>query len=116
MKKKKKNMFVKDLRETFSVDEGRMRETYKNDKVFKKTVSALLMLPVFLYATTTTRLDGGTSCNIYWANWDNVTDNTTDSDRQSILNEQTAFTFYSLIFGFLGPLAFILIFYVLGKN
>ena len=36
-----------------------------------------------------------------------------EEQRQSILNEQTAFTFYSLIFGFVGPLAFILIFYVL---
>mgnify|MGYP007045513791 CR=1 FL=1 len=37
-------------------------------------------------------------------------------ERQRILNEQTAFTFYSLLFGFLGPLAFILIFYVLGTG
>jgi len=68
-------------------------------------ISALLMLPVFLYATTTT-MGNRTSCNIYWA------DNTT-SNSESIINEQTAFTFYSLVFGFLGPLAFILIFYVL---
>ena len=70
--------------------------------------SALLMLPVFLYATTTT-MGNRTSCNIYWA------DNTT-SNSESIINEQTAFTFYSLVFGFLGPLAFILIFYVLGMK
>ena len=72
------------------------------------TFTALLMLPVFLYATTTTRGDK-TSCNIYWAD-----NNTTDTE--SILNEQTAFTFYSFVFGFLGPLAFILFFYVLGMG
>ena len=82
------------------------------------SVVALLMLPVFLYATTITRHDGGTSCNIYWSNWmdsamDNLTNTTAEEQRQSILNEQTAFTFYSLIFGFVGPLCFILIFYVL---
>jgi len=78
-------------------------------------ISALLMLPVFLYATTTTRQGGATSCNIYWAynSWDNSSNSSQQLDRESILNEQTAFTFYSLIFGFLGPLAFILIFYVL---
>ena len=68
------------------------------------------MLPVFLYATTTT-MGNRTSCNIYWADTSNST-----ASSESIINEQTAFTFYSLIFGFLGPLAFILIFYVLGKN
>ena len=79
------------------------------------------MLPVFLYATTTTRQGGATSCNIYWAynSWDynsNSSNSSQQLDRESILNEQTAFTFYSLIFGFLGPLAFILIFYVLGTG
>ena len=70
------------------------------------------MLPVFLYATTTTRGDS-TSCNIYW---EGGAGNHTSEDRESILNEQTAFTFYSLVFGFLGPLAFILFFYVLGMG
>jgi len=69
-------------------------------------VSALLMLPVFLYATTISRPDGGQSCNIYWRNINGTSE-------EAILNEQTAFTFYTLVFGFLGPLAFILIFYVL---
>jgi len=67
-------------------------------------LSALLMLPVFLYATTITRPDGGHSCNIFWS---------INASSEAILNEQTAFTFYSLIFGFVGPLGFILIFYVL---
>ena len=74
------------------------------------------MLPVFLYATTTTRPDGRTSCNIYWAYDDTGSGATNATDTERILNEQTAFTFYSLIFGFLGPLAFILIFYVLGTG
>ena len=72
-------------------------------------VSALLMLPVFLYATTISRPDGGQSCNIYWRNINGTSE-------EAILNEQTAFTFYTLVFGFLGPLAFILIFYVLGME
>lgn len=65
-------------------------------------LSALLMLPVFLYATTITRPDGGNSCNIFW----NV-----NFSQEDIINQQTAFTFYSLAFGFAGPLFFILIFY-----
>ena len=68
-------------------------------------LSALLMLPVFLYATTITRPGGGDSCNIFWA--------INSSSEAAILNEQTAFTFYSLIFGFVGPLGFIFIFYLL---
>ena len=72
-------------------------------------VSALLMLPVFLYATTITRQDGGQTCNIFWS----FNSSLTGEGRASILNEQTAFTFYSFIFGFVGPLGFILIFYVL---
>ena len=71
--------------------------------------SGLLMLPVFLYATTISRPDGGQSCNIYWRNINGTSE-------EAILNEQTAFTFYTLVFGFLGPLAFILIFYVLGME
>ena len=31
----------------------------------------------------------------------------------NVLTEQTAFTFYSLVFGFLGPLVFIFMFYLL---
>lgn len=67
-------------------------------------VSALLMLPVFLYATTITNHDGSQSCNIFWS---------INATSEAIINEQTAFTLYSLVCGFLGPLAFILIFYVL---
>ena len=36
-----------------------------------------------------------------------------DNGGNNVLTEQTAFTFYSLVFGFLGPLVFIFIFYLL---
>lgn len=67
-------------------------------------LSAFLMLPIFLYATTIVRPDGGHSCNIFWP---------MEATKGDIINEQTAFTFYTFLFGFLGPLGFILIFYVL---
>lgn len=67
-------------------------------------VSAILMLPIFLYATTITRRDGGSTCNVIWLLGDT---------NEGLINGQTTFTFYSFIFGFLGPLTFILIFYVL---
>jgi len=67
-------------------------------------MSAILMLPIFLYATTVTRPDGGHSCNVIWLLGESEGD---------IVNGQTTFTFYIFIFGFLGPLGFILIFYVL---
>ena len=50
------------------------------------------------------RRDGGQSCNVIWLLGDSEGD---------IVNGQTTFTFYIFIFGFLGPLGFILIFYVL---
>ena len=71
-------------------------------------LSAVLMLPIFLYATTSkTKRNGGESCNIFWVEgmWGFM--------EGDLINEQTAFTFYSFIFGFAGPLAFILIFYVM---
>lgn len=67
-------------------------------------LSAVLMLPIFLYAATIIRPDGGHSCNIFWP---------MESSQDDIINQQTAFTFYTFMFGFLGPLVFILIFYVL---
>merc|ERR1719430_3054424 len=69
-------------------------------------LSAVLMLPVFLYATTISRPDGRESCSIEWKSANIFTDG-------DVLTEQTAFTFYSLVFGFLGPLVFIFIFYLL---
>ena len=50
------------------------------------------------------RRDGGHSCNVIWLLGESEGD---------IVNGQTTFTFYIFIFGFLGPLGFILIFYVL---
>ena len=52
------------------------------------------------------RPDGRESCSIEWKSANIFTDG-------DILTEQTAFTFYSFIVGFLGPLGFILTFYVL---
>jgi len=69
-------------------------------------LSAVLMLPVLLYATTISRPDGRESCSIEWKSANIFTDG-------DVLTEQTAFTFYSLVFGFLGPLVFIFIFYLL---
>ena len=65
-------------------------------------------MPVFVQKKYTTlfvvRRDGGQSCNVIWLLGDSEGD---------IVNGQTTFTFYIFIFGFLGPLGFILIFYVL---
>ena len=36
-----------------------------------------------------------------------------NNEGKNVLTEQTAFTIYSLVFGFLGPLVFIFIFYLL---
>ena len=52
------------------------------------------------------RPDGRESCSIEWQSANIFTDG-------DVLTEQTAFTFYSLVFGFLGPLVFIFIFYLL---
>ena len=69
-------------------------------------LSAVLMLPIFLYATTVPRPDGAESCNVFWQSEKIFTDG-------DILTEQTAFTFYSLALGFLLPLGFIFICYLL---
>jgi len=71
-------------------------------------LSMMLMLPVFMYATTVVRPDGGHTCNIFWAGGVN---------HENMMKGQTAFTFFSFAFGFAGPLFFILIFYgfVLAK-
>ena len=63
------------------------------------TVSALLMVPIFMYASTI--YSGEThSCNIYWP----------ESD---IMNGQKAFTLYSFTLGFFIPFVLILLFYFL---
>ena len=42
-----------------------------------------------------------------------LNDDDDNNGGNNVLTEQTAFTFYSLVFGFLGPLVFIFIFYLL---
>lgn len=81
--------------------------------------SALLMVPVFMYAATMTKPSGGKSCNIFWphessndeADNGNGTSMEQDPPDQSIMNEQKAFTMYSFVLGFAIPLSLILIFY-----
>lgn len=95
--------------------------------------SALLMVPVFMYAATITKLDGtgGQNCNIFWpfddgsesSNSTSALSNDTQGmtmgmeggmgQRPHVLNGQTAFTFYSFVLGFAIPLMLILIFYIL---
>jgi len=65
-------------------------------------LSAVLMLPVFLYADTITKPDGGRSCNIIWE---------AELPMMDLMTTHTVFTFYTFIFGFAGPLLFILLFY-----
>lgn len=62
--------------------------------------SALIMLPVMLYATTIEKEDNKVTCNIEWPR-----DNETGSGK--------TFTIYSLVLGFAIPLCLILTFYFL---
>lgn len=73
--------------------------------------SALLMVPVFMYAATITKPLGGQNCNIFWPFDEDETEN--GAPRSHILNGQTAFTFYSFFLGFALPLLLILVFYIL---
>ncbi|CAL1290535.1 unnamed protein product [Larinioides sclopetarius] len=63
------------------------------------TVSALLMVPIYIYANI---LENGStmSCNIYWP-------------ESAFMNGQKAFTLYSFTLGFAIPLVLILLFYFL---
>ncbi|XP_054711727.1 somatostatin receptor type 2-like [Uloborus diversus] len=63
------------------------------------TVSALLMVPIYIYANV---LENGSaiSCNIYWP-------------ESAFMNGQKAFTLYSFTLGFAIPLVLILLFYFL---
>ncbi|KXJ76119.1 hypothetical protein RP20_CCG010119 [Aedes albopictus] len=67
---------------------------------FAWTTSALIMLPVMLYANTVHRDKGKISCNIVWPS-------------ENASNSGTTFTLYSLILGFAVPLSLILMFYYL---
>ncbi|KAK7867072.1 hypothetical protein R5R35_004010 [Gryllus longicercus] len=63
------------------------------------TASALLMVPVFMYASTVER-DDMSSCNILWP-------------ESAHVSGQTAFTLYSFVLGFAIPLLLIFVFYCL---
>jgi hypothetical protein len=63
------------------------------------SASALLMVPVFMYASTLDK-DSENSCNILWP-------------ETEMLGGQTAFTLYSFILGFAVPLVLIFCFYFL---
>lgn len=63
------------------------------------TVSALLMVPIFMYANDLT-IGCNTHCNIYWP-------------ETGIMNGQKAFTLYSFTLGFFIPCILILLFYFL---
>ncbi|XP_055598336.1 somatostatin receptor type 2-like [Uranotaenia lowii] len=67
---------------------------------FAWTASALIMLPVMLYANTIQREKDKLSCNIVWPS-------------ENAGNSGTTFTLYSLILGFAIPLSLILMFYYL---
>ncbi len=76
--------------------------------------SALLMVPVFMYAATITKESGGENCNIFWPFAEEENDGPDFTEfKHSVLNGQTAFTFYSFVLGFAVPLALILVFYTL---
>ncbi|XP_021920368.1 somatostatin receptor type 2-like [Zootermopsis nevadensis] len=64
------------------------------------TASALLMVPIFMYASTVDREQTDTSCNILWPESEHI-------------SGQTAFTLYSFILGFAIPLLLIFVFYFL---
>ncbi|XP_053660138.1 nociceptin receptor-like [Anopheles marshallii] len=64
------------------------------------TASALIMLPVMLYANTIGREKDKVSCNIMWPS-------------ETGANSGSTFTLYSLILGFAIPLTLILMFYYL---
>merc|ERR1712062_741947 len=67
--------------------------------------SALLMVPVFMYAATITKeLHGGQSCNIFWPLDESAEDNNLNSTVHRVFNGQTAFIFYSFALGFAIPL------------
>ena len=64
------------------------------------TVSALLMVPIYIYASILPNDTDTVSCNIYWP-------------ESEFMNGQKAFTLYSFTLGFAIPLVLILLFYFL---
>ncbi|CAL8126332.1 unnamed protein product [Orchesella dallaii] len=63
------------------------------------TLSALLMVPIFMYANTL-ELDDKINCNIFWP-------------ESSTMSGEMIFIIYSFVLGFATPLTLILIFYIL---
>ncbi|KAJ8882309.1 hypothetical protein PR048_014111 [Dryococelus australis] len=63
------------------------------------TASALLMIPIFIYASIMVN-ENNISCNILWPESENI-------------SSQTAFTLYTFILGFSIPLMLISVFYIL---
>lgn len=102
------------------------------DIIFSPQISAhFSKVPVFMYAATITKPQGGQSCNIFWPfedDEDDLVGQATpspgtkeeamihDSSKPHVLNGQTAFTFYSFFLGFTIPLLLILVFYVQVSN
>lgn len=81
-------------------------------------VSALLMMPVFMYAATLTTSDGGTTCNIFWPSDEeepysmaNATQAELEAYVPPVVRGQQIFTIYTFILGFAIPLCLILVFY-----
>ena len=60
----------------------------------------MLMLPIFINASTMVYYDSTTHCNIYWSQGD-------------LMNGQKAFTLYAFTLGFFIPCILILLFYFL---
>ncbi|ODM97955.1 Somatostatin receptor type 4 [Orchesella cincta] len=63
------------------------------------TLSALLMVPIFMYANTL-EIDAKINCNIFWP-------------ESSTMSGEMIFIIYSFVLGFATPLTLILIFYIL---
>lgn len=61
-------------------------------------MSALFMIPIFLYANALPSENGSLSCNIYWPNEH---------------GGQTTFTIYTFLLGYAIPLTLVLVFYIL---
>jgi allatostatin C receptor len=71
------------------------------------------MLPIILYSTTVSRVDGKKSCNIVWPSGNvDIGGNSTAED-DGFESDGSTFTLYTFTLGFAIPLSLILIFYYL---
>ncbi|RZF36362.1 hypothetical protein LSTR_LSTR010403 [Laodelphax striatellus] len=78
----------------------KMRTPFISKETTAWTASALLMIPIFMYASLMNDGQVNMSCNILWPESEN-------------LSGQTAFTLYSFVLGFALPLLLIFCFYVM---